>query len=128
MQPRKSTSVPRKTTSERDNNRTQYVLKPSANDSTSDLEANSRKNAKPTTAEPQCGNETNDKRVEEIFEASTTPVSDRVADMEGDIPRLSTILEDILARLAKMEAPEQEQPTTNTKYQPSRITSKTKKK
>ena len=32
--------------------------------------------------------------------------------MEGAIPRMSTILEDILARLAKMEAPEQQQPTT----------------
>ena len=32
--------------------------------------------------------------------------------MEGAIPRMSMILEDILTRLAKMEGPEQEQPTT----------------
>ena len=32
--------------------------------------------------------------------------------MEGPIPRMSTILEDILARLAKMEAPQQQQPKT----------------
>ena len=112
MQPRKPTSVPRKSTSPGDSKRTQYDPKPSPNNSTSDLEATPRTTAKSTTVEPQCGNETNDKRVEEICEARTTPVSDRVAAMEGAIPRMSTILEDILARLAKMEAPEQQQPTT----------------
>ena len=74
--------------------RTQYDLKPSAKDSTSDLEATPRTTAKPVKVDPHCGNETNNKCVESIFEASTTPVSDRVAAMEGAIPRMSTILED----------------------------------
>ena len=58
---------------------------------------------------PQYGNENDDKRVEEICEEKRKPDSDRVEAMEGPIPRLSTILEDILACIAKLEAPEPQQ-------------------
>ena len=72
----------------------------------SDVEATPWKTAQTTVVGTKYGNDTNEKRVEEIFEATTTQVSDLVAAMEGAILRMSTILQYILARLAKMEAPD----------------------
>ena len=81
------------------------------NPSTIDVEATPHKTAQPTAVGPQYGNENDGKCLEEICEANTTPVSDTMAAMEGAIPRVSTILRDTLARLAKKEEPEQQQPT-----------------
>ena len=49
---------------------------------------------------------------QEIFEETITLVFYHVASMEGAISHMTTILDDILARLGKMEAPEQQKPTT----------------
>ena len=78
--------------------------------STRVVKENRRTGAQSTTIGPQCGNETDYKRLKEICESTTTPFSNRLAAMEGAIPRMSTIIEDILARLAQMEAPEPQPP------------------